>query len=156
MNIMSKAGYPASSLSNFAAHKFVVKYKGFEVSCNSMEGLLQSLKYKNPEMQREVCKLVGFKAKMKGKNKNWYVSQTLWWNGQPINRHSQEYQDLLDTAYEALSQNDSFRKALLTTKGILTHSIGKSDESETVLTKTEFCKRLMRIRDKLNNDNKFI
>ena len=121
-----------------------------------MEGLLQSLKFKNPDIQKEVCKLVGFKAKMKGKNKNWYVSQTLWWNGQPIDRHSQEYQDLLDNAYEALSQNDSFRKALLTTKGILTHSIGKSDESKTVLTKTEFCKRLMRIRDKLNNENKFI
>jgi len=78
---------------------------------------------------------------MKGKNKNWYVSQTLWWNGQPINRHSEEYQDLLDSAYAALSQNTSFRKALLSTTGILTHSIGKSDESVTVLTKSEFCKR---------------
>ena len=107
-------------------------------------------------MQKEVCKLVGFKAKMKGKNKNWYVSQTLWWNGEPIDRHSQEYQNLLDSAYEALSQNDSFRKALLSTKGILTHSIGKSDTHKTVLTKAEFCGRLMKIRNKLQSDNKFI
>ena len=92
---------------------------------------------------------------MKGKNKNWYVSQTLWWNGQPINRHSEEYQDLLDSAYAALSQNTSFRKALLSTTGILTHSIGKSDESVTVLTKSEFCKRLMRLREKLSNEDKF-
>ena len=156
MDIGSKNGYPASALSNFTPHPFTFTWKDFTVECNSMEGLLQSLKFKNPEMQKEVCKLVGFNAKMKGKNKNWYVSQTLWWNGQPIDRHSDEYQELLDNAYEALSQNDSFRKALLTTKGILTHSIGKSDKSKTVLTKTEFCKRLMRIREKLNNENKFI
>jgi len=121
-----------------------------------MEGLLQSLKFKNPEMQKFVCTLVGFKAKMKGKNKNWYVSQTLWWNGQPIDRHSQEYQDLLDSAYESLSQNKSFRKALLTTTGILTHSIGKSNVSETILTKSEFCGRLIKIREKLKTENKFI
>lgn len=156
MDIGSKNCYPASALSNFAPHPFIFTWKEFEVSCNSMEGMLQSLKFKNPEMQKEVCKLVGFKAKMKGKNKNWHVSQTLWWNGQPIDRHSDEYQELLDNAYEALSQNNSFRKALLATKGILTHSIGKSDESKTVLTKTEFCKRLMRIREKLNTENKFI
>lgn len=157
MDIGSKNGYPSSALSNFAPHKFVVKYKGFEISCNSMEGFLQSLKFKNTEMQKEVCKLVGFKAKMKGKNKNWYVSQTLWWNGQPIDRDSQGYQDLLDAAYDSLSQNDSFRKALLSTSGILTHSIGKTNEHETVLTRAEFCKRLMRIREKLkNNNNKFI
>jgi len=156
MDIGSKKGYPASALSNFAPHPFVFTWKGFTVECNSMEGLLQSLKFKNPEMQKEVCKLVGHEAKMKGKNKNWYTSQTLWWNGQPIDRHSNEYQELLDAAYEALSQNDSFRKALLSTEGILTHSIGKSDANKTVLTKTEFCGRLMKIRNKLNSENKFI
>jgi len=156
MDIGSKNGYPASALSNFAPHPFSVSWKGFVVECNSMEGFLQSLKFKNPEMQKEVCKLVGFKAKMKGKNKNWYRTQTLWWNGEPIDRHSKEYQELLDVAYEALSKNTTFRKALLTTKGILTHSIGKSDSHRTVLTTSEFCGRLMKIREKLNTENKFI
>lgn len=34
-----------------------------------MEGLLQSFKFENHEMQKEVCKLVGKKAKFKGKKK---------------------------------------------------------------------------------------
>ena len=42
MDIGSKAGYPASSLSNFAGHRFVID----DVECYSMEGFLQSLKLK--------------------------------------------------------------------------------------------------------------
>lgn len=151
MDIGSKKGYPSSALSNFAPHLFSVTWRKFTVDCNSMEGFLQSLKFKNPEMQKEICKLVGYKAKMKGKNKKWYVTQSLWWNGESIDRHSEEYQELLDVAYESLSKNTSFKKALLTTKGNLTHSIGKSDSHKTVLTVREFCGRLIKIRDRLIN-----
>jgi hypothetical protein len=42
-----------------------------------MEGFLQSLKFKSIDMQEYVCTLVGMKAKMKGKNKNWWKTQTL-------------------------------------------------------------------------------
>ena len=151
MNIHSKSGYPESALSNFAPHPFTVTWKGFIVECNSMEGFLQSLKFKNPEMQKEVCKLVGMKAKMKGKNKKWQVRQVLWWAGQPIGRHTDEYQELLDTAYEALSKNTKFEKALLATgNATLTHTIGKSSSKETILTRSEFCKRLLKIRNEYN------
>lgn len=143
MDIGSKSGYPSSALSNFAPHPFV--FRG--VQCNSMEGFLQSLKFSNPEMQKYVCTLVGIKAKMKGKNKNWWKTQTLYWDGVPFNRHSQTYQDILDEAYQELSKNTNFRKALLATKNSsLTHSIGKTDPSHTVLTVNEFCSRLMMIR----------
>jgi hypothetical protein len=156
MNIGSKNGYPSSALSNFAPHPFTVSWRGFTVECNSMEGFLQSLKFKNPEMQKEICTLVGYKAKMKGKHKNWYRTQTLWWNGESIDRHLNEYQELLDVAYDALSKNASFRKALLITNGILTHSIGNTDSHSTILTRREFCGRLMKIRYKLSTENKFI
>lgn len=149
MNIHSKSGYPASSLSNFAPHPFTVTWKGFTVECNSMEGFLQSLKFKNPLMQIEVCKLVGIKAKTKGKNKRWQVKQVLWWAGQPIGRHTDEYQELLDAAYEALLKNTKFRKALVSTgDATLTHTIGKSNKKDTVLTRSEFCKRLIQLRNK--------
>ena len=55
MDIGSKKGYPSSALSNFAPHPFV--FDGIE--CSSMEGLLQAFKFKNADMQVEVCKLVG-------------------------------------------------------------------------------------------------
>lgn len=66
MDIGSGKAYPCNALSNFAPHPFV--FDGVE--CNSMEGLLQSFKFANPEMQEAVCKLVGKAAKFKGKKKN--------------------------------------------------------------------------------------
>lgn len=118
-----------------------------------MEGFLQSLKFSNPEMQKEVCKLVGKAAKFKGKKKKWWRTQTLYWQGAEISRDSQEYQDLLDRAFDALTQNNGFRAALLATgNSVLTHSIGKNKITETVLTRQEFCSRLTKIREKLKEE----
>jgi hypothetical protein len=99
-------------------------------------------------MQKEVCKLVGKAAKFKGKPKKWYRTQTLYWMGKEYKRDSEEYQKLLDRAYDALSQNTGFQRALLATgNATLTHSIGKNKQSETVLTVKEFVSRLYKIRD---------
>ena len=147
MDIGSGHGYPADALSNFAPHPFVLD----GIECNSMEGFLQSLKFSNPDMQREVCKLVGRAAKFKGKKKNWYVKQVLYWQGKEIPRDSDEYQVLLDRAYMAMAtQNRGFQSALLATQNAaLTHSIGKIKTNETVLTRNEFCSRLTKIRTML-------
>lgn len=150
MDIGSGTGWPSAALSNFTPHPFIID----GVECASMEGFLQSLKFKEPDMQVEVCKLVGKAAKFKGKKKKWWRTQTLYWQGQEFKRDSQEYQDLLDRAFDALAQNTGFQKALLATgKATLTHSIGKSKEQETVLTKQEFCSRLTKIRDNLQKGN---
>ena len=146
MDIGSGAGFPAAALSNFAPHSFIID----GIECASMEGFLQSLKISNPEMQKEVCKLVGKAAKFKGKKKKWWKTQTLYWQGISYKRDSQEYQDLLDRAFDALAQNTSFQKALLATKdAVLTHSIGKRKKEETVLTTQEFTSRLTQIRKRL-------
>lgn len=144
MDIGSGNGYPEASLSNFAPHPFIID----GVECNSMEGFLQSLKFESIDMQKYVCTLVGKTAKFKGKKKKWYRTQTLYWQGKPIKRDSDEYQNLLNKAYNALNKNEGFRKALLATNNAnLTHSIGRSNTNETVLTSSEFCKRLMHLRD---------
>ena len=146
MNIGSGNGYPSSALSNFAPHPFEIDY----VLCNSMEGFLQSLKFQNQDMQKYVCSLVGIMAKYKGKPKKWWMTQTLWWQGKEMDRHGQEYQDLLDRAYDALLENSSFRKALLASgNSSLTHSMGKNDPHHTVLTEKEFCGRLLKIRERI-------
>jgi predicted NAD-dependent protein-ADP-ribosyltransferase YbiA (DUF1768 family) len=136
--------YPGRNLSNFFPHPF--KFRGIEVA--SMEGFLQGLKFKSPEMQREVFKLVGFAAKKKGSGKNWQQSQTLWYQGHPIPRRSECYQILLNEAYDAMyEQNAAFRKALADSHDAnLTHSIGRTNESETVLTIREFISRLNKLR----------
>lgn len=143
MDIKSGKTYPSCALSNFAPHPFEID----GIKCNSMEGFLQSLKFKSIEMQEYVCTLVGYKAKMKGKNKNWWKTQILYWKGKEIDRHSQEYQDLLDKAFSQLNKNTKFRAALEATgNSNITHSIGKSDPNRTVLTEKEFCSRLMKLR----------
>lgn len=147
MDIGSKSGYPSSALSNFSPHPFV--FDGVHVA--SLEGILQSLKFDKEHIQVEVCKLVGLAAKYKGKprNKAWKSKQTLWWKGLAIDRHGKEYQNLLDMIYQAIyDQNASFKSALQATqKAVLTHSIGSSKESDTVLTEREFCSRLTKLRD---------
>lgn len=148
MDIGSKQGFPSGTLSNFSPHPFMLD----GVQCASMEGWLQSLKFDKPHIQVEVCKLIGLAAKRRGqkRNKAWKRVQKVWWLGQEFDRHSQEYQQLLDRAYEALAKNSGFRNALLATgSAVLTHSLGKSKPADTILTEREFCSRLMKLRAKI-------
>ena len=64
------------------------------------EGFLQSLKFKNPEMQKHVCTLVGKAAKFKGKDKKWWKEQKLYWQGKEYSRNSQEIQQVIDMVEE--------------------------------------------------------
>ena len=148
MDIKASLPYPSGALSNFAPHKFI--FDG--VLCASMEGWLQSLLEHDEKIQAEICQLVGIEAKRLGLEliKNW-DRKTLWWKGRKYDRHSQEYQELLNRAYEALfTQCEDFREALWATGNEnLTHSIGVSDPYEDILTEEEFVLRLMKLRDKL-------
>jgi len=138
----------AGRLSNFTARRFVFD----DVECNSMEGLLQAFKFENEETQKQVCALVGLAAKRRGqkRNKTWKSKQILWWRGVAYPRKSKEYRDLITEAYDALSKNDKFKADLLSTgKAVFTHSIGNNKESETVLTESEFCRQLHRLRAEL-------
>lgn len=148
MDIMSKTAGPAGALSNFYAHPFV--FDGVE--CAGAEGPIQSFKFDDPETQRQVCKFPGREAKAKGRERNeaWKGVQMLWWQGREYDRHSSEYQDLLDRLFDALFENVDFQAALLSSGDEpLTHSIGKHDPRETVLTEQEFCSRLMKLRARL-------
>lgn len=86
----------------------------------------------------------------KEKIKNGKKTGNLYWQGETIKRDSERYQELLDDAYDALAKNNSFKKALLATgSATLTHNMGKTKISETVLTKQEFVSRLTKIRTAL-------
>lgn len=86
----------------------------------------------------------------KEKAKKWQKKGALYWQGETIKRDSERYQKLLDDAYDALAKNKNFKKALLATgNATLTHSMGKTKISETVLTKQEFTSRLTKIRTAL-------
>ena len=153
MNIGSRNGGAAGRLSNFTPRPFT--FDGVE--CASMEGLLQSFKFDKPHIQEEICKLTGLAAKKRGQKRNyaWKSQQCLWWKGKKIPRKSDEYQKLLDDAYNAISKNRKFAKDLLSTgDAVLCHSIGRSKPKDTVLTEREFCSRLMKVRDRLQKEFK--
>jgi hypothetical protein len=116
-----------------------------------MEGFLQGLKFASLDKQEYVFKLVGKGAKFAGKHKKWWRDQRLYFQGQPINRNSDEYTNLLIEAYTAMTnQSDSFRRALLASQSaVFTHSMGKNDKHKTVLTEREFCGLLTFMRDQL-------
>ena len=145
MDISSRNGYPSCSLSNFAAHEFEID----GVKCASMEGFLQSLKHRDPEIQKHICSLIGIKAKTAG-GQAWKKRQRLFWQGTEFDRCSAYYQKLLDRAYDALYENQGFKAALIACgkNASFTHSVGKRKENETVLTIKEFCGRLMKLKDR--------
>ncbi len=147
MDIYSKNAYPSNYLSNFFPHAFVLD----GIQCNSMEGFLQSLKYRSQKKQKKICLLHGGEAKDAGSHKIlWKLTNAICWNGVRMKRTGPEYQALLDRAYNALCENPNFRQALISTKNDpLTHEIGKDDPRQTILTKDEFLSRLLRLREEL-------
>ena len=152
IDVYSTGEYPANVLSNFYPNGFV--FDG--VACASMEGMLQSLKTKNPELQKKVCGLSGKAAKFafrhKFQNIRWKLTGKLYWNGKAMCRYGDEYQSFLDNAYKALRGNETFAAALQAAKGAeLTHGIGKCDTRKTILTEYEFISRLKMCMDLTEN-----
>ncbi len=146
VDIYSKGEYPSDALSNFAEHHFVMD----GVACGSMEGFLQSLKYRSPMKQTEVCALVGKDAKKAGERKRfWKLSKTVWWRGTAYSLFSDDLQMLIDRAYrEMYEQCPGFRQALADTAGqTLMHSMGKKNMRETILTEYQFVRRLDYLRE---------
>ena len=149
IDIHSKGEYPSCELSNFAEHEFCID----GVKCSSMEGFLQSLKFRSIKKQNQVCSLAGKEAKNSTRHTvaqlRWRITHNLYWQGRRINRFSDEYQQLLDRAYDMLSENEDFQNALKDSLSYkLTHSIGKTDARKTILTESELISRLDRIRKK--------
>lgn len=144
IDIWSKNKYPANVLSNLHDSIFILD----DVECHSMEGFLQSLKHQDEERQKQICKMKGLDAKNQSTS-DWQENQIVWWRGKAINRQSEDFSSLVDRAYTALyQQNRCFREALYSTRGKrLLHSRGKNDPHETILTETEFCTILTKLRD---------
>lgn len=144
LDIKWKNPYPANVLSNFYSNAFVID----GVHCASMEGFLQSLKFRDPDEQIKVCGLTDVSAKEAGATKNfWKLTGNLYWQGKRYKRGSKKFDELRFKAFLALAENPEFIKALEVAKGkVLIHSCGKWGKRRTILTKKEFLKYLDQIR----------
>lgn len=133
-------------LSNLYPYKFTMDDATFE----SWEGFIQSLKTPNPDKKAELWKLHGYWAWKNGQGINWWDEQTLYWK-HPIKRESKEYTELITRSYDMLfEQNEDFRKALEESLPYkLDHSKGKTNKTQTLLTKKEYIYQMERLRKKL-------
>lgn len=132
-------------VSNLAPKEFVMD--GIQFLC--LEGFLQALKTNDPDLQMEICSMGGYQAKRRGSKILWQNKQTLYWQGKAYGRHTEEYQQLISRAFQTCyDQCAEFRKLLAKTgNATITHSIGKEDPTQTILTISEFVNRLMQLRN---------
>ena len=153
IDIWSKSEYPADVLSNLCSNGF--RFDG--MICGSMEGFLQSLKQKDKDKQRQICSMKGKNAK-KMTSTGWQTDQIVWWKGNPIDRQSQEFYNLVSAAYLTMfEQNERFRTALMATRGMtLYHSRGEQNPYKTILTESELCQILTKMRDEYDKRDKHL
>lgn len=151
IDIRSDGLYPSNVLSNLCSNGF--RFEG--MVCGSMEGFLQSLKYKDKDKQRQICSMKGGNARKRSVT-SWQTDQIVWWKGYAIDRQGEEFQQLVRRAYQAMfNQSQRFRDALMQTRGItLIHSIGEVNPYRTILTSQEFCSILTDIRDSYDKRDK--
>lgn len=148
-DICFKFNYPYNVLCNFTATQF--KHQGVKIQ--SMEGFLQSLKVKDKKTQEKICTLSGFMAKKVGnylKHSGNFDRVTVYWQGKQYDRNSEEFKQVISEAYDSkYAQDRIFRTVLKNSKGRkLTHTIGKNDPVETILTEDEFIEHLDNLRSK--------
>ena len=143
-------------LSNLFPHTFSFSIEDSNqiICCASMESFLQSLKIENPTLQiqfaEEYTGYMAYKARLA--LPDWRKHQLLYFGGKSYGRHTQEYQDLITRAYDCLFEsNDIFREIVLPRfkDYTLIHSIGETNNHETILTDSEYLYQLRRLMDKL-------
>ncbi len=151
LDIRSNGLYPSNVLSNLCSNGF--RFDG--MLCGSMEGFLQSLKYKDRDKQRQICSMKGGNARKRSVT-SWQTDQIVWWKGTPIDRQGADFRFLVKQAYQAMfEQSQRFRDALMQTRGMrLIHTIGESNPYKTILTAQEFCGILTEIRDAYDQRDK--
>ena len=143
-------------LSNLFPHKFsFYTSKSDETTCLSMESFIQSLRVKDPILQKYICEHYSGPTvqKLKLCLRDWREDGIVYWQGVAIKRDSATYTELITTAYDCLFEsNPIFRELVLPAfKGKhLIHTISKDSKTETLLTESEFRFQLNRLIKRLD------
>lgn len=128
-------------LSNLRRREFI--FRGVPVL--GMESILVAAKFSDIDEQLHIATtLHGFDAMYYGKKQPWWEDQLLHWQGVAMERDGDVYAEFVTEAYrEMFDQCEPARLALLATGDTkLKHSIGGTDPTRTILTRTEFCEQL--------------
>ena len=116
----------------------------------SMEAFIGSLRTPLLDEKQKIYSTHGMESWYMGHKFSWYEKQEIYYQDRAISRHSQEYDDLITSAFDALFANEDFKQALMETGDCkLIHTIGKTAKNKTLLTRKEFIGHLNRLRNKL-------
>ena len=132
-------------LSNLFPYEFVFKGK----KMGSIEGFFQGIKFKDIDMQNLVIKYSRIDSNYIkiATDYDWKETGIIYWQGEPIDRFSKEYEDLVDELYISAIQNPLYRNVLKKCDKYILHEIGNTDLKETVFTRYEFEKQLNCLKD---------
>lgn len=140
----------AKSLSNLYPYTFMMD--GYSIL--SMEGLLQSIKVKDLIEKKKIWEMYGVKCWKYGQQfNNWKETQILYDNnGYQMKRQSDYYDFFIQRAFDSWFENEDFQKRLKESlKYKITHSMGKTDKTDSILTKDEYISNMERLRNKLRS-----
>lgn len=140
----------AKVLSNLFPYEF--EFRGKKLG--SIEGFFQGIKFKNIEMQNMVLGYGGLPSNYikVASDTDWKSDGIIYWQGEPILRDSQEYDDLVDELYISAIQNPLYRNVLKNCNKDIIHVMGGESKQETVFTRYEFEKQLNCLKDFLKNE----
>ena len=138
-------GQYSKVLSNLFPYEFVFKGK----KMGSIEGFFQGIKFKDIDMQNLVIKYSRIDSNYIkiATDYDWKETGIIYWQGEPIDRFSKKYEDLVDELYISAIQNPLYRNVLKKCDKYILHEIGNTDLKETVFTRYEFEKQLNCLKD---------
>ena len=115
----------------------------------SIEGFFQGIKFKDIDMQNLVIKYSRIDSNYIkiATDYDWKETGIIYWQGEPIDRFSKKYEDLVDELYISAIQNPLYRNVFKKCDKYILHEIGNTDPKETVFTRYEFEKQLNCLKD---------
>lgn len=139
----------AKVLSNLFPYEF--EFRGKKLK--SIESFFQGIKFQDKNMQNFVFSYSGLDSnRVKAcSGYDWKATGKLYWQGQEIDRYSEDYDKLVDEMYISAIQNPLYRNALKNCNVYIMHSMGGKEKNETVFTRYEFEKQLNCLKDFLKN-----
>lgn len=138
------------TLSNLYRYSFYIR----GIKTESIEGILQGLKFQNIETQRLCFDYFGIDAYFISgiTDRDWRITQTLYFQSDSMERSSLKYQEFLNELYFSAINNPLYRNALINSKRFyLYHESINNNQCKTVLTPYEYVSRLYVLRDYLVN-----
>lgn len=126
----------SKALSNLFPYEFTFKDK----KLSSIEAFFQGIKIRDKDVQNYAFNYKGIDANTikAASDFDWKETGTIYWQGIPIKRDGEEYNELVDELYISAIQNPLYRNVLKNVDRPIIHYIGKNDKSETVFTRYEF------------------